>query len=302
VCGGVPVIRVLREGLASDRIEEFHGIVNGTSNYIVSTMTMAKRPFAEVLREAQDLGYAEADPTLDVGGGDAAHKLAILAMLCFGTHVDVAQVFREGIDRLDPVDFENAARFGYVVKPLVIGKAHAHGIELRVHPALVPARWLLADVTGAKNALYVTSYALGPSLYYGAGAGMLPTAMAVVSDLLEIARNTWAGARLRQRHPPLADKPLLPMSEVRTKYYLRFAVADRPGVLGQLTTVLGAHGVSIAQVVQDSATRAGSAPGAVAEVFVVTHEAREGDVQAALAEIGQLPFTNAPARLIRIAG
>ena len=311
VCGGVPVIRVLREGLASDRVEELHGIVNGTSNYILSTMTSAGTPFAEVLREAQALGYAEADPALDVGGGDAAHKLAILAMLCFGTHVDVRQVFTEGIDQLDPVDFANAARFGYVVKPLVIGKDHgpARGIELRVHPALVPARWLLADVTGAKNALYVTSYALGPSMYYGAGAGMLPTAMAVVSDMIEIARNDWAagaGARLRQRHPPLADKPLLPMSEIRTKYYLRFAVADRPGVLGQLTTVLGAHGVSIAQVVQDTSptakgvTAVAGAP--VAEVFVVTHEAREGDVQAALAEIAKLAFAVAPARLIRIAG
>jgi homoserine dehydrogenase len=304
VCGGVPVIRVLREGLASDRIEQIVGIVNGTSNFILTAMAEQGRPFAEVLREAQDLGYAEADPTLDVGGGDAAHKLAILVMLCFGTHVDVAAIAKDGIDQLDPIDLEYAARFGYVVKPLVFAREHAGGlgIEARVHPALVPRGWLLASVAGAKNALYVTSYALGPSMYYGAGAGMLPTAMAVVSDLIEGSRDLMAqehGAR-PARHRPLADKPMLPLSEIRTRYYLRFGVADRPGVLGQLMTILGTHGVSIAQVVQDGA-RAGEAAG-TARVFVVTHEAREGDVQAALAEIGALPASVEPGRLIRIAG
>jgi len=310
VCGGVPIIRVLREGLASDRIEAFVGIVNGTSNYVLSTMAATGRPFAEVLAEAQALGYAEADPTLDVGGGDAAHKLAILVMLCFGTFVDVGAVFREGIDALDPIDFAYAERFGYVIKPLVIGREHAGGVEARVHPALVPERWLMADVAGAKNALYVTSYALGPSMYYGAGAGMLPTAMAVVSDMIEVSRNIQAqaaGAHPAHRHRPIVDKPLLPMSDVRTKYYLRFEVADRPGVLGQLTTILGAHGVSLAQVVQDGgasgAERAGGGEGpATARVFVVTHEAREGDVQAALDEIARLPACARPARLLRIAG
>jgi homoserine dehydrogenase len=306
VCGGVPVIRVLREGLASDRIEQVIGIVNGTSNFILTAMAAQGRAFADVLREAQELGYAEADPTLDVGGGDAAHKLAILVMLCFGTHIDVAHIAKDGITELDPIDFEYAARFGYVVKPLVIAREHTRGIEARVHPALVPSRWLLADVAGAKNALYVTSYALGPSLYYGAGAGMLPTAMAVVSDMIEVSRNLQAaahGARPARRHRAVDDKPLLPLSEIRTRYYLRFGVADRPGVLGQLTTILGHHGVSIAQVVQDGP---GAAPGAaqpgMARVFVVTHEAREGDVQAALAEIGKLPACVEKGRLIRIAG
>ena len=299
VCGGVPIIRVLREGLASDRVEHFLGIVNGTSNYILSAMAAGGRSFAEVLAEAQQLGYAEADPTLDVGGGDAAHKLAILCSLCFGATVDADSIHMDGISDLDATDFAYAAKFGYVVKPLVIGRDHPRGIEARVHPALVPARWLLAGVLGAKNALYVQSYALGPSMYYGAGAGMMPTAMAVVSDLIEISRNLRAQltgvAPTRRR--ALAQRPLLPMAEIRSRYFLRFSVADRPGVLGQLTTILGAHEVSIEQVVQE-APGDGAAP---AQVFVVTHEAREGDVAAALAGIGALPVTLAPPRLIRIA-
>ncbi len=304
VCGGVPVIRVLREGLASDRIEQLVGIVNGTSNYILTAMAEQGRAFDDVLKEAQAKGYAEADPTLDVGGGDAGHKLAILATLCFHTHVESAAIHKDGITALDPIDFEYARRFGYVIKPLVIAREHAHGpaIELRVHPALVPESWLLASVAGAKNALYVTSYALGPSMYYGAGAGMLPTAMAVVSDMIEVSRNVMAmehGAK-RAATRPLEDKPLLPIAEIRSRYYLRFGVADRPGVLGQLTTILGNHGVSIAQVVQDPA-RAGEVAG-MARVFVVTHEAREGDVQAALAEIAKLAASVEPGRLIRIAG
>ena len=302
VCGGVPIIRVLREGLASDRVEHIHGIVNGTSNYILTQMTEAGRAFGDVLAEAQKLGYAEADPTLDVGGGDAAHKLAILCMLCFGATIDADAIHMEGIDTLEPIDFQYAAKFGYVVKPLAIGRDHTTGVEARVHPTMVQSRWLLADVTGAKNAVYVTSYALGGSMYYGAGAGMMPTAMSVVSDLIETSRNLMAkaaGARPTRRHRALARKPLLPMSEIRSRYYLRFAVADRPGVLGQLTTVLGAHDVSIAQVVQDSVRDPGRDDGAT--VFVVTHEAREGDVQAALAKIATLPIAARPPRLIRIA-
>ncbi len=302
VCGGVPIIRVLREGLASDRIEQFIGIVNGTSNFILTAMTEAGRPFAEVLAEAQRLGYAEADPALDVGGGDAAHKLAVLCMLCFGATLDSDAIYKEGIDGLDPIDFAYAAKFGYVIKPLAIGRDHAKGIEARVHPTMVPAKWLLADVDGAKNAVYVTSYALGGSMYYGAGAGMMPTAMAVVSDLIEISRNhiaQVAGVRPTRRHRALTPRPLLPIEDIRSRYYLRFAVADRPGVLGQLTTILGAHDVSIAHVVQEP-TRdpQGQSP---AQVFVVTHGAREGDVRTALARIAALPVVSAPPRLIRIA-
>src|SRR5215470_2901502 len=211
VCGGVPIIRVLREGLASDRVEALWGIVNGTSNYILSTMTESRRPFADILREAQQLGYAEADPTLDIGGGDAAHKLAILVGLCFGTTVDVAAIPRDGIDIVEPIDLAYADKFGYVIKPLVIARDHGGAIEARVHPALVPANWLLADVSGAKNAVYVQSYALGGSMYYGAGAGMLPTAMSVVSDMIEIGRNIFARAAgaHRARPRPLVERPML---------------------------------------------------------------------------------------------
>jgi homoserine dehydrogenase len=292
VCGGVPVIRVLREGLASDRVDWFYGIVNGTSNFILTEMAAKGRAYADVLKEAQALGYAEADPTLDVSGGDAAHKLAILAMLCFGTTVDAAAIPRDGIDTLDPIDFRYAEKFGYVIKPVVMGRDHGGKVELRVHPAMVPANWMLADVAGAKNALYVHSYALGPSMYYGAGAGMMPTAMAVVSDVLEIARNIQAGeggAKPQRRHRALARKPMMEAADARSRYYLRFAVEDRPGVLGRLTTTLGEHQVSIFQVVQDGA--GGEGP---VQVVVLTHEAREGDVRAALAKIG------GASRLIRV--
>lgn len=296
VCGGVPIIRALREGLASDRIEHIMGIVNGTSNYVLSTMAETGRPFADVLAEAQALGYAEADPTLDISGGDAADKLAILVGLCFSTTMDGSRIHREGIDQIDPIDFEYAERFGYVIKPLAVARDHGTAIEARVHPALVPANWLLADVSGAKNALYVHSYALGPSLYYGAGAGMLPTAMAVVSDAIEISRNISARAA---GAPPMRTqvtepRPILPIEEVRSRYYIRIGVADRPGVLGQVTTVLGYHGISIAQVVQR--------PGADTQIVVLTHEAREGNLREALATIDTLAVVTSKSRVLRIAG
>jgi homoserine dehydrogenase len=298
VCGGVPIIRVLREGLASDRVEALWGIVNGTSNYILSTMTESRRPFADILADAQRLGYAEADPTLDVSGGDARHKLAILVSLCFGTSVDASAIAMDGIDIVDTIDLEYADKFGYVIKPLVVGRDHGEAIEARVHPALVPAHWLLADVNGAKNAVYVQSYALGGSMYYGAGAGMLPTAMSVVSDIIEIGRNMFAraaGGARPMRPRPASARPLLPLSDIRSKYYLRFGVVDQPGVLGQLMTVLGAHHVSIEQVVQDAKAKDPVA------VVVLTHEAREGDLRAALAEIDRIAIVKSPVRVIRIA-
>jgi homoserine dehydrogenase len=305
VCGGVPIIRVLREGLASDRVEALHGIVNGTSNYILTTMTATRRAFADILRDAQALGYAEADPALDISGGDAAHKLAILVNLCFGTSVDVTAISTDGIDIVEPIDLDYAGRWGYVIKPLVIARAHGDPetgpIEARVHPALVPASWLLADVGGAKNALYVQSYALGPSLYYGAGAGMLPTAMSVVSDMIEIGRNMFArvaGAPRPTRPRPVQPRALVAIGEIRTRYYLRFGVHDKPGVLGQLMTILGAHRISVAQLAQDG--RAADAE--PVWVVVLTHEAQERDVRAALAEIDTLEVVRQPARLIRIAG
>jgi homoserine dehydrogenase len=298
VCGGVPIIRALREGLASDRIEAIYGIVNGTSNFLLTAMAEERRPYAEILAEAQKLGYAEADPTLDVKGIDAAHKLAILAMLCFGTPIRVEDLFVEGVDRLHPLDFEMAARFGYVIKPLVIAAQHQDGIEARVHPTMIPTGWLLAAVSGAKNALYVKSYALGPSLYYGAGAGMMPTAMAVVSDLIEVTRNVTAGATGRLPARSLMQaRPVRPMDQLTSRYYMRFAVLDRPGVLGTLTTVLGEHEISLAQVVQEGPRD----PGRPVNVVMLTHRAREGNVRHALGQLGKLSVVVEPPALIRMA-
>ncbi|MBL9019678.1 MAG: ACT domain-containing protein, partial [Myxococcales bacterium] len=213
---------------------------------------------------------------------------------------DVEAIPKDGIDVVDPIDLSYAEKFGYVIKPLVIAREHGRAIEARVHPALVPANWLLADVSGAKNAVYIQSYALGPSMYYGAGAGMLPTAMSVVSDMIEIARNMFAlkGARSMR---PAEPRPMVRTDDLESSYYLRFGVHDQPGVLGQLMTILGSHAVSIAQVVQDGAPgrRDSDAP---VWVVVLTHRAREGDIRAALAEIDKLPIVREPARVIRIAG
>jgi len=300
VCGGVPIIRTLREGLASDRIESIYGIVNGTSNFLCTKMADEGGAYAEVLAEAQQLGYAEADPTLDVSGMDAAHKLAILVSLCFGTTVSLGDLFVEGVDRLQPIDFEMARRFGYVIKPLVIAAEHPDGIDARVHPTMVPENWLLALVPGAKNALYVRSYALGPSLYYGAGAGMMPTAMAVVSDLIEVSRNVRANitGRLPLRsYASMQKRPIRPLDELRTHYYMRFAVLDRPGVLGQLTTVLGDHEISLKQVVQEGPRD----PGRPVNVVTFTHSAREGNVRHALAQLSKLSVVVEEPTLIRMA-
>jgi homoserine dehydrogenase len=299
VCGGIPIIRALREGLASDRIDAIYGIINGTSNYVLTTMLEEGRAFDDVLADAQAAGYAEADPTLDVGGGDAAHKLAILAMLCFGTSVPFQDMHVEGIDRLSPVDFEYADRFGYVIKPLAIARHHKGSIEARVHPTMIPKNWLLSAVSGAKNALYVVSYALGGSMYYGAGAGMMPTAMSAVSDLIEVARNIQAkatGALPIRSYRQMQHLPLCPIDDIRTAYYMRFGVLDRPGVLAKLTTILGEHGVSIAQVIQESAR----SPDKPVRVVVLTHEAREGDVQAALREIDELEEVAEPTGTVRV--
>ncbi len=299
VCGGVPVIRTLREGLASDRIDEFYGIVNGTSNFVLSTMAATSQPFDEVLRQAQERGYAEADPTLDIGGGDAAHKLAILIMLCFGTSVDVDDIYTEGIGSLQPMDFRLAERFGYAIKPLAIAR-HTNGtVEARVHPTMIPQHWMLADVPGAKNALYVHSYALGSSMYYGAGAGMMPTAMAVVSDLIEVARNTLAGvtgALPMRSYRALTHVDVANIRELHNRYYLRFSVLDRPGVLGKIMTILGEHAISIAQVVQEVPDEANRP----VYIMVVTQSAREGNVCHAISAIEGLTSVLAPTVLIRI--
>jgi homoserine dehydrogenase len=246
VGGGVPIIRALREGLASDRIDEIVGIVNGTSNFLLTTMTESGRAFNDVLKEAQAAGYAEADPSLDVDGWDAAHKLCVLVPLCFGTRIRVDQVLVDGLRTVEPVDFAYAERFGFVVKPLVIARDHGDSVEARVHPTLIPRRFLLASVNGVYNAVYVASQALGRSLYYGRGAGMMPTAVAVVSDLIEVSRNllsSTGGAPEGPRVHGLGERRIRAGAELTSRYYLRFGVADKPGVLAQLASVLGEHEV-----------------------------------------------------------
>lgn len=299
VCGGVPIIRALREGLASDRIDELYGIVNGTSNYILSTMTDEGRAFDEVLRAAQEAGYAEADPALDVDGHDAAHKLAVLMMVAFGTKVRLHDIFVEGIRPLAPVDFAYAERFGYVIKPLVIAKAHADGLEARVHPAMVPRRWLLASVAGVNNAVYVSSYALGQSMYYGRGAGMMPTAMAVVSDVIEVSRNILgraAGAFPFRSFERMAELPIRDIGMLTSRYYLRFAVLDRPGVLAQIAQLLADHEISIAQVIQEGKRD----PNRPVTVVILTHTAREKNVKLALAQADKLSTIVERTRVLRI--
>jgi homoserine dehydrogenase len=302
VGGGVPIIRALREGLASDRVDELVAIVNGTSNFLLTTMTEEGRPFDEILKEAQDKGYAEADPSLDVDGWDAAHKLCVLVPLCFGTRIRMEQVLVEGLRGIEPIDFRYAERFGYVIKPLVMAKDHGDSVEARVHPTLIPRRFMLASVNGVFNAVYVSSYALGSSMYYGRGAGMMPTAVAVVSDVIEVARNLLAssagGAPLRAnwRRGEMRQRRIREPGELEARYYLRFGVVDRPGVLAQLAGMLGEHDISISEVVQEGQRDEGRP----VTVVVTTHRARERNVQAALGIIDRLPTVRDRTRLLRI--
>lgn len=298
VGGGIPVIRVLRDSMASDTIEGLSGIINGTSNYVLTRMRADGLSFADAVKDAQRLGYAEADPTLDVGGGDAAHKLVVLAMLAFGARLDGAKVPTEGIDVVEPVDHAFADRFGFVVKQLGISKVHANGaLELRVHPALVAKDAPLANISGVLNAIALQGKALGPCLLSGRGAGDMPTAVSVVADLVDVAIAKRSGVSgVATRAIRLAPRTLAPMADVETRYYFRFSVFDRPGVLARITGALGERGVSIEQLVQ---TGRGSADVPV-DVVMLTHEAKESAVQSAFAQIVASDFVAKPPRLIRV--
>ena len=302
VGGGVPIIRALREGLASDRVDELVAIVNGTSNFLLTTMTEEGRPFDDILKEAQDKGYAEADPTLDVDGWDAAHKLCVLVPLCFGTRIRVEQVLVEGLRGIEPIDFKYAERFGYIVKPLVIAKDHGDSVEARVHPTLIPRRFMLSSVNGVYNAVYVSSYALGNSMYYGRGAGMMPTAVAVVSDVIEVSRNLLSSSSggtplgAWRRRGDMKERRIRDPGELQSRYYLRFGVVDKPGVLAQLAGMLGEHEISISEVVQEGQRQEGRP----VTVVVTTHRALEKNVQAALGIINRLPTVREKTRLLRI--
>ena len=310
VCGGVPVLRALTEGLAANRLLSLYGIVNGTSNYILTKMTEAGRPFDEVLKEAQKAGYAEADPTFDVQGIDAAHKLAILMNLAFGTPVNFKDVYVEGIASIAPLDIAYATEFGYTIKLLAIAKMHESGsggragaeVEARVHPTMIASDSPIARVDGVYNAIQVTGDAVGDIMLYGKGAGSFPTASAVVSDVIDIARNILKGTV--RRVPPCAFQPdqrrplrIRPIAEISSLYYLRFMVLDRPGVLSQLSGILGKHDISISSVLQR-----GRKVGQTVPVVLTTHTAVERNVQAALREIAAFPFVSAPTTLIRIEG
>ncbi len=315
VAGGIPIIKALREGLTANRIQWVAGIINGTTNFILSEMRDKGLDFATVLKQAQALGYAEADPTFDIEGVDAAHKVTLMSAIAFGIPVQFDKAYVEGITQLGAQDIKYAEQLGYRIKLLGITKRTAAGIELRVHPSLIPSKRLIANVEGAMNAVVVNGDAVGTTLYYGKGAGSEPTASAVISDLVDIAR--LHGAEASQRVPHLAfqpntfeqskaDSPVLPMAEVVTSYYLRLKVADQTGVLAKVTGILAEAGISIDAVLQREADDVGGEGGAASELAVaqtdlilLTHDTVEGTMNGAIAKMQALPTVLAPIVRIR---
>jgi len=300
VAGGIPIIKAIREGLTANRIEWVAGIINGTTNFILSEMRSRGLSFATVLAEAQKLGYAEADPTFDIEGVDAAHKLTLLASLAFGIPVQFDKAYIEGISKLAAEDIKLAERLGYRIKLLGICKRRPQGIELRVHPALVPIRSLLANVEGAMNAVLVNGDAVGQTLYYGKGAGEEPTASAVVADLVDVTRLHTADPEHRVPHlafqpDAMSDTPILSIEDVVTSYYLRLTVADQPGVLADLARVLADAKISIGSMIQQPSEQAESA-----ELIFLTHESLERNINAAIARIENLPFVRSSVTRLRM--
>jgi homoserine dehydrogenase len=298
VGGGIPIIRAIKDGYVGNRILSIYGIINGTSNYILSKMTEEGKEFNEVLKQAKDKGYAEADPSLDIDGIDAAHKLSLLIMLSFGSFLDFKKIHVEGIRGITPLDISFADEFGYKIKLLAIAKSEKDGIEARVHPTLVEKGTPIADVSGAFNAIYIVGDAVGPNMLYGMGAGMMPTASAVVSDIVQIAKNITLGnsnsslPRFYQERAPLS---VIPVSEITAKYYLRFQAEDRPGVLGEIAGSLGKNNISIESVIQKGRQLGGEVP-----VVIMTHEAKERDLISALEEIDRFPPIKGKSVFIRI--
>lgn len=298
VAGAIPVIRVIRESLASDRILSVRGIINGTSNYILSSMANDDAAFADALKAAQQAGFAEADPTLDITGGDAGHKLAILAGLAFGARVLPNEIPTEGIESVDPRDIHYARQFGYVIRPLAVAERLETGaLDLRVHPALVPLGDPLAHVDGALNAVAIQGAMVGPSFLSGLGAGAGPTATSVTGDIMDIARNSRVGAPVRAWSLLSdGDPKIQAITDLSSRYYLRFSVRDDSGVLAALSGKLGDAGISIEKMVQD----ADDGDTGTASIAMLTHDAREGDVRDSLQAIDTTDFTTAPTHLIRI--
>ena len=304
VAGGIPIIKSLREGLTANSIQWVAGIINGTTNFILSEMRDKGLDFQVVLQEAQRLGYAEADPTFDIEGVDAAHKVTLMSAIAFGIPVQFDKAYVEGITQLGAADIKYAEQLGYRIKLLGITKRTAQGIELRVHPSLVPTQRLIANVEGAMNAVMVQGDAVGTTLYYGNGAGSEPTASAVIADLVDITRLHTADPHHRVPHlafqpNAMSDHPVLPMSEIVTSYYLRLRVADEAGVLAQLTGLLAGAGISIDAVLQREADQVSQAGENQTDVIILTHDTREGTMNSVLAQMQALPTVLAPITRIR---
>ena len=308
VAGGIPIIKALREGLTANRIEWLAGIINGTTNFILSAMRDKGLDFDVALKEAQRLGYAEADPTFDIEGVDAAHKVTIMSAIAFGIPVQFDRAYVEGITQLGAADIKYAEQLGYRIKLLGITKRTARGVELRVHPSLVPAKRLIANVEGAMNAVMVQGDAVGTTLYYGKGAGSEPTASAVIADLVDITR--WHTVDPLNRVPHLAfqphtldqaktELPVLPMGEVVTSYYLRLRVADQAGVLARVTGILAQADISIDAVLQREADEVGGEGSTQTDLIILTHDCVEARMNAALAEMQALSTVLAPITRIR---
>jgi homoserine dehydrogenase len=301
VAGGIPIIKALREGLTANRIEWLAGIINGTSNFILTEMRDKGAAFEDVLKQAQELGYAEADPTFDIEGIDAAHKLTILSAIAFGIPMQFDRAYTEGISKLTREDVQYAEELGYRIKLLGIARRAENGIELRVHPTLIPERRLIANVDGAMNAVLVKGDAVGPTLYYGAGAGTEPTASAVVADLVDVTRLHTADPHHRVPHlafqpDQLADTPILPMDEVRTAYYLRLRAFDRPGVLADITRILADSNISIDAMVQKEPAEGEEQ----VNIILLTHITVEKNINAAIAKIEALDTVAGKVMRIRL--
>ncbi|OSI14309.1 homoserine dehydrogenase [Neisseria dentiae] len=300
VAGGIPIIKALREGLAANHIQSIAGIINGTSNFILTEMREKGSAFAEVLKKAQELGYAEADPTFDIEGHDAGHKITIMSALAFGTPVNFNACYLEGISKLDSRDIKYAEELGYRVKLLGITRKTDKGVELRVHPTLIPECRLLANVNGVMNAVRVDADMVGETLYYGAGAGALPTASAVVADIIDICRLITADPGNRVPHlafqpSQVKAQPMLPMDEITSSYYLRVQAKDQPGVLGQIANLLAKENVSIEALIQK-----GVLDGSLAEIVILTHSTVEKNIKTAIAAIEALDVVYAPVVMIRM--
>jgi homoserine dehydrogenase len=300
VAGGIPIIKALKEGFTGNRISCILGILNGTANYILTKMTDEGGKFSDILQDAKKQGYAESDPTLDVDGLDTTHKLSILRSIAYGTVNSFEDIYTEGISHIEPIDIEFARELGYRIKLLAIAREINSQVEARVHPTLIPHDHLLSKVDGTYNAIFIDGNAVGPSIFYGKGAGMMPAASAVVSDIIDLSRNMVCG--ISQRIPlfsyqkdHLKKRAIKNIQEIVTRYYLRFTVFDRPGVLSKISGILGKHKISIHSVIQKGRRTKGTV-----SIFLLTHQAREASIRKALHEIDRLSVAQEKTMLIRI--